>query len=179
MVSANPEEMKAMLETPDVPSQQQRAVLPIPQPLSAEEEAKINHAKAAEDAKFSADCDICMSTMVEPVTLPCKHSFCIICLREFWKQKTECPMCRAVPTGNFVLKVDKKLQNQVKKAEPGAYAEQIAELRKVNAVSEDFVDLKITLGNKHCIDKPTTAKGKNLGNQHRWTMFVKIACQNK
>lgn len=42
------------------------------------------------------ECPICFEDM-KPDTvmvLPCGHEFHLKCLREWWKRKTTCPMCR-------------------------------------------------------------------------------------
>ncbi|XP_064175866.1 E3 ubiquitin-protein ligase TRIM35-like [Anguilla rostrata] len=41
-------------------------------------------------------CSVCCDIFKEPVVLKCSHSFCGVCLKEFWEEKSsrECPICR-------------------------------------------------------------------------------------
>ena len=47
-----------------------------------------------EEEKLDTECIVCLNTMVEPVTLPCNHTFCRECLNVFFRTKVECPLCR-------------------------------------------------------------------------------------
>ena len=51
-------------------------------------------------------CPICLVCMVEPITFPCKHSFCRKCTLKVFQTKVQCPMCRAIPPASFELKVN-------------------------------------------------------------------------
>ncbi|KAJ8261638.1 hypothetical protein GJAV_G00156580 [Gymnothorax javanicus] len=41
-------------------------------------------------------CSVCFDIYKEPVVLKCSHSFCKVCLKQFWEEKRsrECPICR-------------------------------------------------------------------------------------
>ncbi|MCI4377034.1 hypothetical protein PGIGA_G00198770 [Pangasianodon gigas] len=42
-------------------------------------------------------CSICLDVFTDPVSTPCGHNFCMICLKEFWDTSShyQCPMCTA------------------------------------------------------------------------------------
>ncbi|XP_037535853.1 LOW QUALITY PROTEIN: tripartite motif-containing protein 35-like [Nematolebias whitei] len=41
-------------------------------------------------------CPVCQEVFRDPVLLPCSHSFCKVCLKNWWREKPaqECPVCR-------------------------------------------------------------------------------------
>ncbi|KAJ8269291.1 hypothetical protein COCON_G00118980 [Conger conger] len=41
-------------------------------------------------------CSVCCEIFKEPVLLKCSHSFCRVCLQQYWERKSsrECPICR-------------------------------------------------------------------------------------
>ncbi|XP_061112339.1 zinc-binding protein A33-like [Conger conger] len=41
-------------------------------------------------------CSVCFDIFKEPVVLKCSHSFCRVCLQQYWEEKSsrECPICR-------------------------------------------------------------------------------------
>ncbi|XP_023654232.2 E3 ubiquitin/ISG15 ligase TRIM25-like [Paramormyrops kingsleyae] len=46
-------------------------------------------------------CSICLDMLSKPVTIPCGHSFCMLCIHKYWKNHTcRCPHCRK----NFMTK---------------------------------------------------------------------------
>ncbi|XP_030646084.1 tripartite motif-containing protein 35-like [Chanos chanos] len=57
-------------------------------------------------------CPVCCEIFTDPVVLKCSHSFCRICLQQFWNKKAakrECPVCRrkcslTEPTVSLALK---------------------------------------------------------------------------
>ncbi|XP_049338573.1 E3 ubiquitin-protein ligase TRIM39-like isoform X6 [Astyanax mexicanus] len=41
-------------------------------------------------------CSICLGVFTDPVSTPCGHNFCMVCLREFWNSSShcQCPFCK-------------------------------------------------------------------------------------
>ncbi|CAM4407944.1 unnamed protein product [Leuciscus chuanchicus] len=72
--------------------------------------ASSSHSKSPLEDELS--CPVCCEIFTDPVVLKCSHSFCRICLRQFWSRKAakrECPVCRrksslTEPTVSLALK---------------------------------------------------------------------------
>ncbi|XP_058252055.1 E3 ubiquitin-protein ligase TRIM21-like isoform X2 [Hemibagrus wyckioides] len=41
-------------------------------------------------------CPICLDVFTDPVSTPCGHNFCMVCLKEFWDSSShcQCPVCK-------------------------------------------------------------------------------------
>ncbi|KAF4088739.1 hypothetical protein AMELA_G00058150 [Ameiurus melas] len=41
-------------------------------------------------------CSISLDVFTDPVSTPCGHNFCMICLKEFWDSSShcQCPVCK-------------------------------------------------------------------------------------
>ncbi|KAI7800396.1 E3 ubiquitin/ISG15 ligase TRIM25-like [Triplophysa rosa] len=67
-------------------------------------------------------CSICLDTLKEPVTIPCGHSYCLMCINDCWGQKEQrppyrCPQCRESFTQRPLLKKNTLLSEMMEKLE--------------------------------------------------------------
>ncbi|KAJ8261617.1 hypothetical protein GJAV_G00156350 [Gymnothorax javanicus] len=69
-------------------------------------------------------CSVCCDIFKEPVVLKCSHSFCKVCLKQYWEERSsrECPICRRkasmdFPTPNLALRsiVESYLQQETER----------------------------------------------------------------
>ncbi|XP_036418237.1 E3 ubiquitin/ISG15 ligase TRIM25-like [Colossoma macropomum] len=77
------------------------------------------------EASISVDqdqfsCPVCLSLLKDPVTIPCGHSFCMVCINGCWDQDDQrgvysCPQCRETFTPRPVLRRNNMLAEVVEK----------------------------------------------------------------
>ncbi|XP_053498504.1 E3 ubiquitin-protein ligase TRIM16-like [Ictalurus furcatus] len=77
------------------------------------------------EASISVDqdqfsCPVCLDLLKDPVTIPCGHSFCKVCINGFWDQEAQkgvysCPQCRDTFTPRPVLHRNNMLAEVVEK----------------------------------------------------------------
>jgi hypothetical protein len=53
------------------------------------------------------ECSICMGDLTEPMTTPCGHTFCRVCLMTALQVKPKCPLCRQKTTWNRTVELAK------------------------------------------------------------------------
>ncbi|XP_066533736.1 tripartite motif-containing protein 16-like [Hoplias malabaricus] len=65
-------------------------------------------------------CPVCLDLLKDPVTVPCGHSFCKVCINNFWDHNNQrrfyrCPQCRETFTPRPVLRRNNMLAEVVEK----------------------------------------------------------------
>uniref|UniRef100_A0A8B9HCR6 RING-type domain-containing protein n=1 Tax=Astyanax mexicanus TaxID=7994 RepID=A0A8B9HCR6_ASTMX len=60
-------------------------------------------------------CSICLDVFTDPVSTPCGHNFCMICIKTCWgdSQQCNCPFCKEKFTKRPELKVNTTLREVV------------------------------------------------------------------
>ena len=51
-------------------------------------------------------CPICQDALAHPISLPCEHTFCYLCLKGVFARNGACPMCRRTIPQDLVTKPD-------------------------------------------------------------------------
>ncbi|KAL7888057.1 hypothetical protein AOLI_G00030310 [Acnodon oligacanthus] len=113
----------------------------------------------AEDSSISVDhlqfsCSICLDLLKDPVTTPCGHSFCMVCINDFWDHGTQrgvysCPQCREA----FMLRPVLRRNNVM--------AEVVDKLKRKDLKSPSPVQYSSESGDVEC-DICSESKGKAI-----------------
>ncbi len=53
---------------------------------------------------MNVGCPVCRETVVHPVSLPCGHRFCYLCLKGVFARHGTCPMCRKPIPSELIAK---------------------------------------------------------------------------
>ena len=91
------------------------------------------------DLEEGLQCTLCYGHMYEPLTTPCGHSFCRICLLRSLDHRDVCPLCRSSLKG--YLAIHQVLKNETRK---GKMEEKEKEKKKKALVQAIFIVLIIS-----------------------------------
>ena len=76
-------------------------------------------------------CPVCLDTLCLPVTTPCGHNFCTVCLNNCLKRQKTCPVCRSVCAFEVTeLAVNKVLAEICESLNPEKYTKRVLESNK-------------------------------------------------
>ncbi|KAK1785710.1 hypothetical protein P4O66_019057, partial [Electrophorus voltai] len=86
--------------------------------LSAEDRTMTEASISLDQDQFS--CLVCLDLLKDPVTIPCGHSFCMVCINDCWDENDQrriysCPQCRETFTPRPVLHRNNMLAEVVEK----------------------------------------------------------------
>ncbi|XP_072544793.1 E3 ubiquitin-protein ligase TRIM39-like isoform X1 [Salminus brasiliensis] len=106
-------------------------------------------------------CSICLDVFTDPVSTPCGHNFCMVCLRECWDSSLhcQCPVCRTAFSTKPELRVNtfvSGLAAQFKNSE--VLCDSCSE-EKMEAV-KSCLDCGVSYCNTHLMPHQTAAKLK-------------------
>mmetsp|Transcript_9508 Transcript_9508/g.8373 ORF Transcript_9508/g.8373 Transcript_9508/m.8373 type:complete len:201 (+) Transcript_9508:107-709(+) len=109
--------------------------------------------------------------MAEPVTTPCNHKFCYICISQTLERNNfACPMCREEFKDDYIPDVDLDFQQKVKENSTEEFEEAAALLKENGLWRGNLTSIKFFFGNKH---KTIPATGYEENN-HEWAAFVEF-----
>uniref|UniRef100_UPI00358EBDFE E3 ubiquitin-protein ligase TRIM7-like isoform X1 n=2 Tax=Myxine glutinosa TaxID=7769 RepID=UPI00358EBDFE len=79
-------------------------------------------------------CIVCLELYKEPITLPCGHSFCKVCIEQHWESREEATVCDC-PNCREVFPIKPKCQKNV------ALAKLVEQMKLVPGVNEEKMKL--------------------------------------
>ncbi|KAM9847624.1 tripartite motif-containing protein 14 [Aulostomus maculatus] len=101
-------------------------------------------------------CPVCQDLFTDPVTLPCRHDFCLSCIQDVWDVGVSkegpffCPECQIFLPSNLTLETNTSLQSKVKDITNSPSASALP--------TEDFSMLSSsTIHCDHCIEMSSVA----------------------
>lgn len=97
------------------------------------------------------NCSLCLYLMVNPIKLPCRHSFCLKCIEYSLIYCSRCPLCRQCINFNSIKmltsesNVDKELQQLIFKSTlPNEYEQRVKEVK--DQYKDDYLNKKVYYG---------------------------------
>lgn len=103
-------------------------------------------------------CPVCQDLFTDPVTLPCRHDFCLTCIQAVWETDVSeegpffCPECQIFLPSNLNLEINTSLQTKVKDHTNGPPASALPTTNVATATKPSS-----TIHCDHCIQMPSVA----------------------
>ncbi|XP_049337942.1 E3 ubiquitin-protein ligase TRIM39-like [Astyanax mexicanus] len=123
-------------------------------------------------------CSICLDVFTDPVSTPCGHNFCMVCLTKYWKSSShcQCPVCKAefsrrpeLRVNTFISGLTSEFKKSVQLKSSRAPVKRFSKPKKVqcDACSEEnleavksCLDCGLSYCNSHLMPHKTAAKLK-------------------
>ncbi|XP_074545572.1 E3 ubiquitin/ISG15 ligase TRIM25-like [Halichoeres trimaculatus] len=107
-----------------------------------------------EQDQFS--CSVCLEILRDPVTIPCGHSYCLVCIEDYWnraKQKGQysCPQCRQVFNPKPLLSRNTVLGEVVEKLQQSGLQNSAQNSSKPEEVTCSACTVRKTKAVKSCL----------------------------
>lgn len=110
-------------------------------------------------------CPVCTEILYKPVTTPCGHTFCELCLSIALSHKPRCPICREVcPLSFSQLKVNVLLVSLLEYFCKDQYTKRGMELAKQENTLQSTMK-RVLIGNTHELLQVSSH------NKHKWRFF--------
>lgn len=132
-----------------------------------------------EEEKITQDveCAICLKLLIVPVTTPCGHNFCKICLEKSREYKDTCPLCRTKLSNKKCVNI--LLGELIKEKYPVTYDKRMKELENVKLGKEMEILEKrtktINNTNKIPLMRIALKHGPNFPNE---TFYIRLFDEN-
>jgi len=113
-------------------------------------------------------CPVCTELLYKPVTTPCGHTFCKLCLDMSFSYKRCCPMCREpFKFSASQVKSNVLLASIIEQNFQEKYTQRGEEVEAQSAIMQEGRK-KIIIGNTHEV-----LAGQNRNN-HKWKFFIMV-----
>ncbi|KAM9500109.1 E3 ubiquitin-protein ligase TRIM39-like [Clarias gariepinus] len=118
-------------------------------------------------------CSICLDVFTDPVSTPCGHNYCMICLKEFWDSslhshcpvcKEEIPKCPKLRVNTFISELAASFKKSVQVKSSSAADQQPSKNKRVLCVycieeaEKSCLHCGVSFCNIHLVPHKTTAK---------------------
>lgn len=123
-------------------------------------------------------CGICLELLYSPVTLPCNHSFCLLCLKDMLIYQNKCPLCvRKLPEGYDVF--ERNINQDLIKDMKANLGEKVFQDRQIKgkqqaSMIEKRQMLFMAFGHEYKENKlkPLVNQNQQQKKSFQWKLFV-------